>query len=82
MKTTGQYKVEDIKVIKNGIFCYIEDVKVDILTHEYPRIDFYIESEEIRMESMKDIGAMKLNAIVANGSRLKDFCGHVLSFGT
>lgn len=68
-----RYHIDDVNVIKNGIFCYIDEVKVDILTHDYQRIDFSEELDGIRMESLKDIGAMKLNAIVNSGSRLKDF---------
>lgn len=67
------YQAKDLKFIKNGIFCFINDVKVDILTHDYQRIDFIQELEDVRMESLKDLGAMKLNAIVNSGARLKDF---------
>src|SRR5215813_14149414 len=32
------YKAEDIKTINNGVFCYIDNVKTDILAHQYPLI--------------------------------------------
>ena len=67
------YHVENLKVLKNGVFCDIDGVKVDMLTHEYKRMDFWLEDEGVRMESIKDLGAMKLNAIVGSGTRLKDF---------
>lgn len=64
----------DIKgTLKNVIFCLIENIKVDILAHQYPIVNQVETIDGIRMLSMEDIGAMKLNAILYNGSRLKDF---------
>jgi len=51
----------------------MEDVKVDFISHQYPLIKPVEVNEGIRMLSLEDIGAMKLHAIVQNGSRLKDF---------
>ncbi len=67
------YKAENIKTLKNGVFCFINDVKVDLLSHQYPLIKSLLTVEGIRMLSLEDIGAMKLSAIVDNGSRFKDF---------
>ncbi len=67
------YKAEVTSTLKNGIFCFINDVKVDILAHQYPILNKIETLDEIRMLSLEDIGAMKLNAILYNGSRLKDF---------
>jgi len=77
-KTLGQYLADHytqdkVAVIKNGIFTFINDVKVDILSHNYPIIDPVQTEEGIRMVSLKEIGAMKLNAMYGNGTRLKDF---------
>jgi hypothetical protein len=53
---------------------YIDDVKVDFITHAYPSLDAkYTTGEGIRLISMRDIAAMKLSAIAGNGTRLKDF---------
>jgi hypothetical protein len=51
----------------------IDGIKVDFITHSYPLVRPLIFSEEIRMASLEDIAAMKLNAIAGNGTRLKDF---------
>lgn len=67
------YHAEEIKTLKNGIFCFIENVKVDLIAHQYPTLYPLINEEGIRMLSMEDISAMKLNTILNSGSRLKDF---------
>jgi len=48
-------------------------VKVDILAHETPFIQPFIFEDNIRMASLIDIGAMKLNVIVKSGAWKKDF---------
>ena len=55
-----------LKGIINGIF-------VDLIMHQYPLIELPRIEEGIRMASMKDIAAMKVNAISGDGTRLKDF---------
>lgn len=70
---SSNYHAEEINTIKNGIFCFIENVKVDLIAHQYPIIHPLTIEGGIRMLSMEDIAAMKLNAILNNGSRLKDF---------
>jgi hypothetical protein len=54
----------------NGI---IGDIQLDILTHRYPLVSNIIEIENIKLYSCEDISAMKLNAIIGNGTRAKDF---------
>lgn len=68
-----KYKAENIKTLKNGVFSLVNKVKLDILAHQYPIINKVEIVDEIRMLSLEDIGAMKLNAILYNGTRLKDF---------
>ena len=51
----------------------IEGVKTDFISHRYPLVNPLIETEGIRMVSLEDIAAMKLNAISQSGQRLKDF---------
>lgn len=58
---------------KNTIKGRIQDVKVDLIAHVYPMVQSLIVEEGVRMASLKDIAAMKLNAITGNGTRLKDF---------
>lgn len=67
------YRAENVKTLKNGVFCFIEDIKVDVISHQYPWIKTPIVDDGVRMVSLEDIGAMKLHAIVQSGSRLKDF---------
>ncbi len=55
-----------------GIFCYIDNIKVDILRYPHARIAPLIISEDVRMYDSKDISAMKIQAILGRG-RKKDF---------
>lgn len=65
------YSVES-KTARWGIFCYINDVKVDIVHHPHPLISDVEVEDDIRMYGDPDIIAMKLNAILGRG-RKKDF---------
>lgn len=51
----------------------VNGVKIDCISHEYPWIRPYMEIDGIRIVSLEDLCAMKLNAIVGNGTRIKDF---------
>jgi len=66
------YKAENIRTLKNGVFSLINKVKVDVLAHQYPLINKVKSIDGIRMLSLEDIGAMKLNAILNSGTRIKD----------
>lgn len=48
-----------------------EEVKLD-LCYDDPRIDALIKKNELRLASVKEIGAMKMKAMV-NGERRKDY---------
>ncbi|MBN9380388.1 MAG: nucleotidyl transferase AbiEii/AbiGii toxin family protein [Chitinophagaceae bacterium] len=67
------YHAVEVRTLTNGVFCFIDDIKVDLISHQYPSVDKVDTEEGIRMASLLDIGAMKLNAIYNNGTRLKDF---------
>lgn len=58
---------------KGGLLGRIESIKVDLLSHNYEWIAPIKILEGIKMASLQDITAMKLNAISGNGTRLKDF---------
>jgi hypothetical protein len=60
-------------VAKNTLTGFINGIKVDLLAHRYPYVAQPLFLEGIRLCSMKDIAAMKLNAITGNGTRIKDF---------
>ena len=55
-----------------GLFCYIDDVKIDLVKHPHPIIRTYQEIDGIRMFSIPDIMAMKVQAILGRGQK-KDF---------
>ena len=55
-----------------GIFCYIDGVKVDIIRHPHPLIRPELLIQDIRMFSIEDISAMKVQAILGR-SKKKDF---------
>lgn len=51
----------------------IDGVKIDCIAHKYPWLKEPIIINGIRLATCNDLAAMKLNAIVGNGTRLKDF---------
>ena len=55
-----------------GIFCYINDLKVDIVPYPHPLIRPTLAVEGIRMVSMEDIVAMKVQAVLGRAKK-KDF---------
>jgi hypothetical protein len=55
-----------------GIFCFIDNVKVDIVRHPHPQIRPVVVKDGIRMLSVEDIIAMKVQAILGRGKK-KDF---------
>lgn len=57
----------------NTITGSINGVKIDLIAHKYPLLAEPITDQEIRLASLPDIAAMKLNAISGNGTRVKDF---------
>jgi len=52
--------------------CWINEIKVDIVLHRYPWINAIEIIDGLRMASVPDIIAMKLNAIAQRGAQ-KDF---------
>src|SRR5262249_17266377 len=58
---------------KNTLLSAINNIKVDFITHPYENINPPITEEGITFLSKEDIAAMKLNVIINNGQRLKDF---------
>ncbi|MFN4974125.1 MAG: nucleotidyl transferase AbiEii/AbiGii toxin family protein [Bacteroidota bacterium] len=57
---------------KFGIFCFIDNVKVDIVEHGHPLIAATKAVEGVRMFSVEDIIAMKVQAIFGRAKK-KDF---------
>ncbi|MEO8711284.1 MAG: nucleotidyl transferase AbiEii/AbiGii toxin family protein, partial [Parafilimonas sp.] len=57
----------------NTLLSVINNIKVDFIKHPYSFVNPPITEEEISFLSKEDISAMKLNAIINSGQRLKDF---------
>lgn len=55
-----------------GIFCFVDQVKVDLVRHPHPLIRPLHDEDGIRMFSTEDIAAMKVQAVLQRG-RKKDF---------
>ncbi len=64
--------IQLLKKSKNILIYSVDGIKVDFVNYKYPLLESLKTANSIRMTSLKDIGAMKLNAISGRGSR-KDF---------
>lgn len=67
------YQTDLNSISKNSVSGFIENIKFDLIAHRYPHVKPLLIIEGIRMLSIYDIAAMKVNAIVGNGTRIKDF---------
>ena len=50
-----QHLMTDTKTIRNGIFGFIDNIKIDIIAHKYPLIKPLVITDGIRMASLEDI---------------------------
>lgn len=57
----------------NTLKGFIDSIKIDFISHKYPLVKNIRNVENIKLYSIEDIAAMKLNAIAGNGTRSKDF---------
>lgn len=64
--------VEVSQASKNIMITSIDAIKVDFVNYKYPLLSNFKTIDSIRLVSLEDIAAMKLNAILGRGSR-KDF---------
>lgn len=69
----NNYHTDLNSISKNSVSGFIEDIKFDLISHKYTQIKPLLIIDGIRMLSLYDIAAMKVNAIVGNGTRIKDF---------
>jgi hypothetical protein len=67
------YPVAVKNMFENTLLLEISNIKVDIIAHQYEWQTPAKTSENVRLASLEDIGAMKLHAIFQDGSRIKDF---------
>jgi hypothetical protein len=68
-----EHRAEFVKVYQGSTVCFIDGIKTDLISHRYPVIKPPETIDGIRIMSQPDIAALKLHAIVNNGTRLKDF---------
>jgi hypothetical protein len=71
-RTFGNLFVYDGDFSKWGIFCFIDDVKIDLLHYPHPMLQPVELWDTIRMYSDDDLIAMKIQAILGRGKK-KDF---------
>lgn len=66
------YQSAKISYEENTVNAFIDMIKVDLMTHAYPLLQADNEIQGLRLASLADIAAMKLNAVSGRGFR-KDF---------
>lgn len=71
-KLSDYGNIEVSQASKNIMITSINDIKVDFVNYKYPLLNNFKLLDSIRLASLEDIAAMKLNAILGRGSR-KDF---------
>jgi len=69
----AEYHFELDFIDKETLKGEIDGVKIDCIAHKYSWLSSPVPENKIRLASYEDIAAMKLNAIVGNGSRIKDY---------
>lgn len=67
------YNFEKDFARNNTLKGQIEGIKIDMMTHNYFNVKNDLIIEGVRMASLPDIAAMKFNAIMHTGTRIKDF---------
>jgi predicted nucleotidyltransferase component of viral defense system len=73
LKTKFQQKfIMEQKPPRFGIFCFVDEVKIDIILHPHPIIRPGQNIDGMRLFSIEDIIAMKVQAILGRGKK-KDF---------
>ncbi len=68
-----QYQANIRRQRNNYVSGSILNVDFDLISHQYPTVKQIETVQGIRMMSLEDIAAMKINAIVHSGQRIKDF---------
>lgn len=67
------YKFELDFIDRETVKGEISGIKIDCLAHKYPWLNAPITINGIRLAGFEDLAAMKLNAIVGSGTRVKDY---------
>ncbi len=69
---SGKFSMTVLSQATNSLTLDIASVKTDFIRHNYPLLNQVVEEEGIKMASVEDIAAMKLNSLMNRGSK-KDF---------
>lgn len=69
----ANFQLRTNELLKNGLLGEVTGIKADFLSHQYAMLHEPVVLEGVRMYHLSDLVAMKLNAIVGNGTRLKDY---------
>jgi hypothetical protein len=67
-----EYAIQSLEIAKNTVRGEVGGLKLDVMSHRYPMIGTLVVADGIRLASLQDIAAMKLNAIANRGCK-KDF---------
>ena len=67
-----EFDLNEVAVATNTVLGQINGIKTDFIVHQYPPIRTIVTINRVRLLSVEDIAAMKLNAIANRGSK-KDF---------
>ena len=67
-----RFNVHIVKQSANILILSINDIKIDFVNYSYPLIHNLIHENDVRLLNIKDIAAMKLNAICGRGKK-RDF---------
>ncbi len=78
-KLKNHYGMAEAETAENTVRGIIDGIKIDCIAHQYPRLKNIEVSDGIRIYSLEDCAAMKLNAIANRGCK-KDFwdCAELL----
>lgn len=67
-----KFNAKNIETGKNLVRCFISSIKIEFISHQYPLLKNIQNINKLRMASVEDICAFKMNAVVNRGSK-KDF---------
>jgi predicted nucleotidyltransferase component of viral defense system len=75
----AHYGMRETQIAENSVSGVIRSIKVDLIAHRYPLLNPVEHHDGLRLASVCDVAAMKLNAIANRGSK-KDFwdCAELL----
>jgi len=67
-----EFDAKSIETGKNLVRCFVSGVKIEFISHQYSLLKEPVIIDNLRLASIEDLAAFKLNAVVNRGSK-KDF---------